>query len=230
LNVDRVAGVLLVALPLAFNALFFGLARLFDYPAVLRHSVGAILTRFHAGGVRLKLVWYAFMLTAVLLAPLTVLLGQVLARDGLSVVPVATTVGVLAAVVQFLGLARWPFLVPALARMYEDPGSSEDVRDAITVVFVAFHRYLGMAVGECLGYLFTGAWTILVGAAMLQSSAFDAWLAWPGIVVGASLVVGSLEFVGGFEEEGWKLAGTIVPIAYTAWSLWLILTGVVLLA
>jgi hypothetical protein len=40
------------------------------------------------------------MLTAVLLAPLAVLLGHVLARDGLAIVPVATTIGVLAAVVQ----------------------------------------------------------------------------------------------------------------------------------
>jgi hypothetical protein len=30
------------------------------------------------------------------------------------------------------------------------------------------------------------------------------------------LVVGSLEFVGRIEEHGWKLAATIVPIAYTA--------------
>jgi len=29
--------------------------------------------------------------------------------------------------------------------------------------------------------------------------------------------------------EGWKLAGTVVPIAYTAWSLWLLAAGVVLL-
>ena len=64
---------------------------------------------------------------------------------------------------------------------------------------------------------------------MLQSSSFDDWLAWPGIAVGASLVVGSLEFVGRFEEHGWKLAGAIVPIAYTAWSLWLLATGIVLL-
>ena len=39
-----------------------------------------------------------------------------LARDGLAVIPTAIVVGVLAAVVQFLGLARWPFFVPALAR------------------------------------------------------------------------------------------------------------------
>jgi len=32
------------------------------------------------------------------------------------------------------------------------------------------------------------------------------------------------------EEKGWKLAGTVVPIAYTAWSVWLVVTGIVLLA
>ena len=61
------------------------------------------------------------MLTAVLLAPLAVLLGQMLARDSLAIVPTATVVGVLAAVVKFLGLARWPFLVAELARAYADP-------------------------------------------------------------------------------------------------------------
>jgi Domain of unknown function (DUF4386) len=229
LNIDRAAGALLVGLPIAFNLFFFLLGRIFDYPGILRSPVGTILSRFHAGGVRLKLLWYGFMLTAVLLAPLAVLVGQVLTRDGLELVPVATTVGVLAAVVQFLGLARWPFLVPALARTYEDPNSSPAAREATAVVFDSFHRYLGVAVGECLGYLFTGAWTLLVAIAMLQSSSFDDWLAWPGVAVGAMLVVGSLEFVGRFEEHGWRLAATIVPIAYTAWSLWLLAAGVVLL-
>jgi hypothetical protein len=229
LNIDRAAGALLVGLPIAFNLCFFLLGRFFDYPGILRSPVGTILSRFDAGGLRLKLLWYGFMLTAVLLAPLAVLLGQVLERDGLELVPVATTVGVLAAVVQFLGLARWPFLVPGLARTYGDPNSSPAAREATAVVFDSFHRYLGVAVGECLGYLFTGAWTMLVAGAMLQSSSFDDWLAWPGIAVGAALVVGSLEFVGRFEEHGWKLAATIVPIAYTAWSLWLLAAGVVLL-
>ena len=158
-----------------------------------------------------------------------VLLGQVLARDGLAVVPTATVVGVLAAVAQFLGLARWPFLVPALARTYHDPASSDATRDASVVVFESFHRYLGVAVGECLGYFFTGAWTVLVGIAMLQSSAFEAWFALPGIAIGVLLVAASFEFVGRFEEKGWKLAGSIVPIAYIAWSVWLIGAGLVLL-
>ena len=152
-----------------------------------------------------------------------------LARDDLALVPTATVFGVLAAVVQFLGLARWPFLVPELARVYADPASTQATREATMVAFESFHRYLGIGIGECLGYLLTGAWTVLVGLAMLQSSAFEAWLAWPGISIGLFLIVGSLEFVGGFEEQGWKLAGAIVPITYIAWSLWLILSGLVLL-
>jgi hypothetical protein len=36
-----------------------------------------------------------------------------------------------------------------------------------------------------------------------------------------ALLIGSLEFVGPNEKDGWPLAGTIVPIAYIAWSLWL---------
>ena len=200
MNLDRSAAALLIALPIAFNTFFFLLGRLFEYPAVLRQPVGVVLSRFHAGGLRLKLTWYGFMLTAVLLAPLAVLLGQILARDGLELVPVATTIGVLAAVVQFLGLARWPFLVPALARTYEDPQSTAATREATAVVFDSFNRYLGVAVGECLGYLLTGAWTVLTAVAMLQSSAFDGWLAWPGVVIGLLLVLGSLEFVGPFEE------------------------------
>jgi hypothetical protein len=31
------------------------------------------------------------------------------------------------------------------------------------------------------------------------------------------------------EQEGWKLAEVLTPIAYVAWSLWLILVGVALL-
>lgn len=65
-------------------------------------------------------------------------------------------VGVLAAVVQFFRLARWPFRVRILASKYDDPAPSEATREATVVVFESFHTYLGVAIGECLGYLFTG--------------------------------------------------------------------------
>ena len=75
MNIDRAAGALLVGLPIAFNLFFYLLGRFFDYPGILRSPVGTIPSRFQAGGPRLKLLWYGFMLTAVLLAPLAVLVG-----------------------------------------------------------------------------------------------------------------------------------------------------------
>jgi hypothetical protein len=226
---EDAAAALLIALPVAFNVFFFALARMFSYPDILRSPTATVFERFGAGGVRLQLVWYGFMLTAVVFAPLAVLLGVVLAPSAGAVVPVATTIGVLAAVVQFLGLARWPFLVPALARVYADEATSDARREATAVVFEAFHRYLGVAVGEGLGYLFTGVWTILIAAAMLESTVFSWWLGVPGLAVGAALVFGSFEFIGRPGEHGWKPAGVIVPVAYTAWSLWLVAAGIVLL-
>lgn len=45
-----------------------------------------------------------------------------------------------------------------------------------------------------------------------------------------ALLIGTLEFVGPNERDGGPVAGTIVPFAYVAWSLWLIALGVFLLA
>ena len=82
MKIEDATGAFLILVPIAFNAFFFLLARLFDYPDIVRSPTASILSRYRAGGVRLKLVWYGFMLAAILLAPLAVLMGQVLARDG----------------------------------------------------------------------------------------------------------------------------------------------------
>ena len=228
MSLERITGLILIAIPIAFNLFFFLLGRRFDYPAILRQPTGEILRRFQAGGTALRLTWHGFLLTAMAFVPMAVLMGQVLAEDGLAVAPLATTLGVLAGAVQVVGLIRWPYLVPYLARTFLDPASSEATRDAATVIFQAFHRYAGVAIGEHLGYLFTGLWTLLVGVAMTQGDVFPAWLGWIGIALGLVLAAGSFEFVGPFEETGWALAGTLVPIAYIAWSLWLIAAGVTL--
>ncbi len=220
------AGLLLIALPIAFTALFAVLGAIFDYPDVLRRPTAEVLTAFRAGGSRLVTVWWAFAISAVLFAPVAALVSVLLIGADAGLLTTATVFGVLAALVQFLGLVRWPFLVPYLAR--ESVGASPARSEAIDVVFQSFHRYLGVAVGEHLGYLFTGTWTVLVSIAVLQIGG-PWWLAVPGIVVGAVLAVCSLEFVGVFERTGWRLAGAVVPIAYLAWSAWLVLFGVVVL-
>jgi hypothetical protein len=52
------------------------------------------------------------------------------------------------------------------------------------------------------------------------------WVGWLGLPIGEALLLGSLEFVGPNEKAGWSVAGTVVPIAYVAWSLWLVAIGI----
>jgi hypothetical protein len=224
-----IAGILLIALPIAFNGAFAALAATFDYPDILRRPTDEVLARFREGGDGLVLLWWAFAMTAAVLAPVAVLLASALQGANETLLVVGATTGVLAALVQLLGLIRWPFLVPYLARVAADPGTSPARREAVDVVFQAFNRYLGVAVGEHLGYLLSGTWSILVGLALTQASVAPGWLGIVGVIIGALLALCSLEFVGRFEPAGWKLAGALTPIAYIAWSLWLIATGVALL-
>ena len=228
MSVEAAAGAVLIVAPLWFNASFALLGKRFEYPDILRRSTSEILERFRAGGSSLILMWWTFMVSGLLLIAAAVLLGQVLGFEG--IVPLATTFGVLAGLVQMLGLLRWVYLVPTLARAYADPSLTPDQREVQAAVFRALHQYLGVGVGEHLGYLFTGIWSMLIGVGVIQGTALPTWLGWPGIVIGAGLAVGSAEFLGPNEERGWGLAGAVIPILYLAWSLWLLAMGVALIA
>lgn len=135
----------------------------------------------------------------------------------------------LASLVQFLGLIRWPFLVPYLARVAGEAEPDSPRGEAVDVVFQAANRYLGVAVGEHLGYAFTGIWSILAGLALIDSAVAPDWLGVVGVVIGPLFLLCSLEFVGSAEQSGWKLAGALTPITYVVWSLWLLAVGVAML-
>ena len=229
MNVERAAGVVLIVAPLWFNTTFALLGKRFDYPDILRRPTAEILERFRAGGSSLILLWWTFMLSGLLLIAGAVLLGQVLGFG--VIVPVATTIGVLAGFVQMLGLLRWVYVVPGLARAYTDPSAGTEQQEVTAAVFRALHQFLGVGVGEHLGYLLTGIWSVLVAIAIVgDGTALPVWLGWPGIIIGAGIAVGSAEFLGPNEERGWGLAGAAIPLLYIAWSLWLLAMGIALIA
>jgi hypothetical protein len=224
LQIRRLAGFLLILVPVAFSVCFTLLQMLFEYPDILRQPTANVLTKFAAGGSNLIAVWYALTLSAVLFIPLVVLFHQVLAEHTTSTtLRVATVFGIVAGFAQTLGFLRWPFLVPHLAQAYLEPGASEAQRAAAAMVFDAFHRYAGMAVGEHLGYLSTSVWTFLVALLMLRAPLFGRALGLSGMLLALGITSGLLE------PAGLELAGTINALSYLAWALWLIVVGVVLL-
>lgn len=221
MTLPQFTGVLLILLPVAFNVIFFLLQKNFEYPDILRKPTDYILKQFNAGGSRLVVMWYSFALTGLLFIPMAILVDQVLAPDALPYMALATTIGVLAGLVQFMGLIRWTFLVPYLAESYFETNASQATRDSISVVFQAFHRFAGMAIGEHLGYLCTSVWTALIALALAQSSQFSHWLGWIGFLPALCI------FIGLFEEAGFQPAAAINAIGYILWSVWLIVVGVV---
>lgn len=223
MDIAQAAGSMLIISPVLFNAFFILLQKYFEYPGILRKPTEYILQRFSEGGRRLIVIWYCFALTPILFVVLVAMMQQVFLSSNLPYLGLATTIGVLAGTVQFFGLIRWPFLVPHLAKTYKDPTSSQATRDSVMVVFQAFNRYIGVAIGEHLGYLFTSIWTILIGLAIASSSLLNPLLGLLGIIVGISIAVGMLE------EAGLKSAGTVVAISYVLWSSWLIVIGLFLL-
>jgi hypothetical protein len=227
MSAELAAAFLLIAVPIAFNLAFFELGRAFDYPNILRKEPDEILRRFHAGGSGLVLRWQAMLVSALAMLPLVALVAVVLEPPAPWAVA-SIVVGSAAALVQALGLVRWPFAVPELARRYVaavGPDAAQ-TRRTIEVVFATLHRLLGVGIGEHLGYLLTGVWTLLVAGSIVSTTVLPAWLGLVGVPIGLGLLVGTLEFVGPNEEHGWPLAGTIVPVAYIAWSIWLIALGI----
>jgi hypothetical protein len=217
------AGLLLIAVPVAFNIIFFLLQRSFEYPDILRKPTSYVLRRFKDGGTPLLRLWYAFALSALAFIPIPILVHEIFEPKTPGFLATGTVFGVLAGLVQFLGLIRWSFLVPTLAEIHDAPEATPATRDSAVVVFEAFNRYAGVAIGEHAGYLFTSAWTVIVCAAIVQTGVVSPLLGWLGIIPAIGVAVGV------FEETGLKAAAAINAVSYILWSAWLIAFGIVLL-
>ncbi len=219
-SMPKLTGVLLIVTPIVFMIAFTLLQMNFEYPDILTKPTDYVLQKFSAGGAGLVATWYVFMLTAILFVPISVLLHPFLAREDTAYMALATVVGVLAGVVQFLGLIRWSFAVPYLAQTYLDPASSQATRDAVVVAFQMLHRYAGSGIGETLGYLFTSGWSLLIALAMIRSAYFKPWIGWLGVPLALAIFVGVFPL---------PIAETVNAIGYTVWAVWLMLVGILLL-
>jgi Domain of unknown function (DUF4386) len=220
MNPSRTAASLLIAVPLIFTAGFTGLQMTFEYPDILRRPAGEVLTRFAAAGADLHVYWYAMMFAALLMTGAAVAAGlHFWKRDNL-LAALSIGAGVLAGLVQALGLLRWVILVPALAAAYVAPGASEMDKSMAVALFDAANHYLGMGVGEHFGYFFTAIWTGLISALIFRTNRIRAI---SGIIISAGVISGMLE------PFGVPMTGMINSISYSLWPLWTLILGVLLL-
>lgn len=220
MTASRTAGTFLVAVPLIFTAGFTGLQMTFEYPDILRKPAGEVLTRFASAGAYLHVYWYAMMFAALLMTFGTIAAGlHFWKRDNL-LAALSVGAGVLAGLVQALGLLRWVMLVPYLAATYVAPGATKAEQDMTVGLFDAANHYLGMGVGEHLGYFFTAIWTVLIAAIVFRTNRI---IATSGFIIGVGVASGMLE------PYGVPMTGLINAFGYSLWALWTLALGVVVL-
>jgi hypothetical protein len=217
---SRTAGILLIAVPLIFTAGFTGLQVTFDYPDVLRFPAGEVLTRFAAAGADLHLYWYAMMSASLLMIAGAIAAGLHFWKRDNFLAALSIGAGVLAGLVQALGLLRWVMLVPSLAATYVAPGATEVEQSLAVALFDGANHYLGMGVGEHFGYFFTATWTALASFLILKTNRI---IAVAGIVISLGVISGMLE------PFGVPMTGLINSIIYTLWAVWTLSLGIVVL-
>ena len=223
----RWLGIATIALAVSFNIPYAVLATIFDYPAILRQPANEVLARFAAGGTTLLLTWYAFALAALALVPLASALAitptRLAARPALAIG--AALAGVLAGISQAIGLVRWVFVMPDLARAAtgDDPAAAS----AAVHTFTLINAYGGVAVGEHLGQLLTALFAGLLAA--LQLGEGHRATAGFGFGTAALLTFGTgegLMLAAGHDGSLFAI-GTIT--GFLALTVWLIATGTLLL-
>jgi hypothetical protein len=200
------AGLLISAAVLA-NLAFTALGSVFNYPDVLDEPAGHVLASFRAHEGEVSAWFTVLALSAALLAPVAIGVGRL---SGERAMRIAVPVGIAAAVVQVIGLARWPILVPG----YAADGNADAFRTASDV--------LGTALGETVGYLLTATWTVLVVVALGRRFA-GRWFSALGASAAALVLVGVISPLDLPAVDAANFFG------YVLWSLWLIALGVVLL-
>jgi hypothetical protein len=199
-NTRRVtAGLMVIAVVLA-NVAFLGLGSVFNYPDILQEPADEILAEFRQDEATIITLFLLLAISAALLAPIAILLGRFAANE---LGRWSIRVGVAAAVVQVIGLLRWPLIVPFLA-------DRED-----TDAFETIHTVLGQVIGETFGYALTATWTVLIIYALGQRLA-GRWFTYLGLVAAGLIALGILVPL---DVPGTDFANFV---GYILWSIWLL--------
>lgn len=221
-----VLGLSAIALAIAFNIPYTVLAMTYNYPDVLRGSAYDALDLFAKGGASLILTWHAFAVIALALMPFAMAVSLTAHRlhhhTGLAIG--AAIAGALAGLTQAMGLWRWVFVIPSLARTHADPTSSPEAKAAAERAFEILNLYGGVAIGEHMGQLLTALFVVLF--ALIQWREAHKITAVTGFVTATTIVLGTQEGVAIALGQSGEMFSMATILGYLGLTVWLIQTGI----
>jgi hypothetical protein len=200
---------------------FLILVSQFSFPEILRVSSQERLALFQQHQGLIVPAYYMMAMSGLTQIVIAVLFYQSFARPGSTLQVSALVAGVLAGAFQIMGFMRWPIAVPWLAEQMA-AAPTDEMRQVVALLEGLLNRYAGMVVGEHLGFMAQGLWTVFIGLAMLRGPLF----AWPygviGTVLGVAIIISSLEQLGG----PFHVIGFLSAPASAAWMGWLLMCGI----
>lgn len=220
------AGAAAIVVAIGFNVPFAILGATFEYPDVLRRPAGEVLDLFAGGGPSLILTWHAFALSALALAPLAFALALTRKRvaDAPGLAIGAAIAGALSALAQAIGLWRWVFVVPGLARVHTDANATDEAKRAAEYTFDLINQYGGVAIGEHLGQLLLALFVVLLSALQFRERKFVSAVL--GFATGAAIVGGTGEGLMLALGQSGAVFSLVTIAGFVGLTLWLIATGV----
>jgi len=218
----RIFGVLLLLMPLLIVISWTGLIIHYDYPDILRAPVEVILYKYHEGGLTLRMYWAGMVLSSLLIIPIVLLFSRLTRQINPSLSLAAVGIGLSSAIFHVAGFSRWLFAVDYLAVQYTgyDIPTAAAQREAIGILFHTLHLYLGVTIGETLGFATMGVWAILIAVSLYRSGYLNVWLLVLSIGSGIGIMAGILEWV------GLSIAVAINAYAYQLWILIIAYLGI----
>lgn len=215
----RRAGAAMTAFPLVATVPYVLLIDRFGYDDILREPPLAVLRAFRDGGPELVLIWLAFALCATGFLWVAGWTAEAVKAQGGRWPPWATLAGAGSALVQAIGLLRWPFVAPGLAETALDPAADPAARAAAVVVFETLNQFAGVALGEHLGQTLLAVWTFALAVAVLGGRLAPALFGWAGLALVPLWVLGQSELLA-TAIPGFPVI-EVTPIAFMGWQTWL---------
>jgi hypothetical protein len=207
------AATLLIAQFIAIWATFFILSSAIGWPASLDDPASIALPRLLDNQTAVLLGYGLYLLAALLLVPATAAL-TVRLKLGPALSAFLLGTSVVSALAKTIGISRWLFVMPDLARAYVAPGADQS---GIALIFDALNAYAG-GIGEIVGVgLVTGIWTVAVGLILARRGA--------SLIGGFAAIGGAglfLTLPAGFGVE----LGPVLTITNIVWQFALLAVGI----
>lgn len=218
-----VTGALLAASALLSVVGYIVLGTQFDWPGVLDEPGTTALDKYVAAEQAIRAGFYVMTLASLVLIPAAFGLQAATTRDH-TAARVITAFGVLGAFAQMLGWLRWPITVPSVADSWTAAQGDPTAEVAVATSYDVLNTYAGGALGEHLGWLLQGVWAVGVFVIAWRAVGIPRWVSGIGLALSAvwAVVVPFATATGWGAAEFWGLN------VYTAWYVWMLVFGVVL--